>query len=204
MFTGIIKATAKLISTGSAGGMKQLRIQRPPALPVPEIGASIACDGICLTVVAFDHNSFTVEVMNETAAKTTASNWKPGTLLNLEPALRMGDPLDGHWVQGHIDRTARLLEKKVINATTYLRFELDSRDGRLVAPQGSIAVNGVSLTIADLASNSFTVALIGHTLANTNLSLLPSGGEVNLEYDILGKYLARLQTNRPLTAEDLL
>jgi len=188
MFTGIIKATSKVLRSSPSQGKLQVTIVRPSELGELATGASIACDGICLTVLGFDSASFTVELMRETAQKTTAGQWKTNTMLNLEPALKLGDRLDGHWVQGHIDRTSTLLEKRILSGTTYLRFELDPQDRNLVVPQGSIAVNGVSLTIAELKANSFTVSLISHTLDNTNLGTLSPGNKVNLEYDILGKY----------------
>jgi len=189
MFTGIIQATARVIRSVPSQGMQLVTIQRPEFFSDLTQGVSIACDGICLTVLKYDGASFTVEVMRETLAKTTASAWNPNTLLNLERALRIGDGLDGHWVLGHIDRTSKLLEQRISGSTSWLRFELDSTDRHLVVPQGSIAVNGVSLTIAELKSSSFTIALISHTLENTNLARLSPGSAVNLEYDILGKYV---------------
>jgi len=192
MFTGIIKATSKVLRSSPSQGKLQVTIVRPSELGELATGASIACDGICLTVLGFDSASFTVELMRETAQKTTAGQWKTNTILNLEPALKLGDRLDGHWVQGHIDRTSTLLEKRILSGTTYLRFELDPQDRNLVVPQGSIAVNGVSLTIAELRANSFTVSLISHPLDSTKLGTLSPGNKVNLEYDILGKYVIQL------------
>ncbi|HOT40842.1 MAG TPA: riboflavin synthase, partial [Candidatus Syntrophosphaera thermopropionivorans] len=145
-----------------------------------------------LTVTQLNTDSFNVEIMQETVQKTTAGNWNKGTILNLERALKLEDHLDGHLVLGHIDRTTTLLEKKTISATTYLRFSLDSRDRELVVKQGSVALNGVSLTVAELNSSSFTVALISYTLDTTNLRYLSPGANVNLEYDIIGKYIQNL------------
>ncbi|HNT52447.1 MAG TPA: riboflavin synthase [Candidatus Syntrophosphaera sp.] len=202
MFTGIIQATAPVLRSVPSGGLRLVTVERPAAFSDLAIGASIACDGICLTVLSCDARAFTVEIAQETWRKTTASAWNAGTLLNLEPALRLGDRLDGHWVQGHVDRTTKLLETKTVSATLYLRFALDSRDRALVVPQGSIAVNGVSLTIADLAPASFSVALIAHTLKHSNLTRLQIGSAVNLEFDILGKYVRALQIKQPLTLEE--
>lgn len=192
MFTGIIEATSTVIRTNEARGVKQVEIKRPKSFTELKTGDSIACDGICLTVVAFGTQSFTVEIMRETVKKTTAAHWNTNTLLNLERALQLGGRLDGHWLQGHVDTTARLLQTRTEGSTLYLRYELQLGDAHLVVPQGSIAINGVSLTLASVEANSFSVALISHTLDNTNLSKLPLGAEVNLEYDILGKYIARL------------
>lgn len=192
MFTGIIEATSTVIRANEARGVKQVEIKRPKSFTELKTGDSIACDGICLTVVAFGTQSFTVEIMRETVKKTTAAHWNTNTLLNLERALQLGGRLDGHWLQGHVDTTARLLQTRTEGSTLYLRYELQLGDAHLVVPQGSIAINGVSLTLASVEANSFSVALISHTLDNTNLSKLPLGAEVNLEYDILGKYIARL------------
>ena len=192
MFTGIIEATSTVIRANEARGVKQVEIKRPKSFTDLKTGDSIACDGICLTVVAFGMESFKVEIMRETVKKTTAAHWNTNTLLNLERALQLGGRLDGHWLQGHVDTTARLLQTRTEGSTLYLRYELDPGDAHLVVPQGSIAINGVSLTLASVEANSFSVALISHTLDNTNLSKLPLGAEVNLEYDILGKYIARL------------
>lgn len=193
MFTGIIEATSTVIRANESRGVKQVEIKRPKSFTELKTGDSIACDGICLTVIAFGTESFKVEIMRETAKKTTAAHWNTNTLLNLERALQLGGRLDGHWLQGHVDTTARLLQTRTEGSTLYLRYELHPGDAHLVVPQGSIAINGVSLTLAAVEANSFSVALISHTLDNTNLSKLPLGAEVNLEYDILGKYIARLQ-----------
>ena len=111
--------------------------------------------------------------------------------------MKLGDRLDGHWVQGHVDKTTTLLETRTINQTLYLTFALSGEDKALLVPQGSICINGVSLTISELKANRFSVALIGHTLDNTNLSGISIGQSINLEYDILGKYLLRQQTLSP-------
>ncbi len=156
------------------------------------LGASIACNGICLTVVRYDTSSFDVEVMNETQSKTNTTSWRPGSLINLERALKLGQRLDGHWVQGHVDTALPLYKKELKGETLYLWFRYPHSDKHLLVAQGSIALNGVSLTIAELNENSLAVALISHTLQNSNLSALITGDLVNVEYDILGKYIAVL------------
>lgn len=203
MFTGIIQATGTVLRVVPSAGVKVVTIRRPASFAEIKTGVSIACDGICLTVVRFSAASFEVEVMAETLAKTSAGSWNVNTLLNLEPALKIGDRLDGHWVQGHIDRSSKLLESSSRGATTWLRFALDSRDRELLVPQGSVAVNGVSLTISDLSSASFSVALISHTIHETNLSALAPGATVNLEYDILGKYVRALHKTGSLSLDSL-
>ena len=192
MFTGIVETTSRVMRTQNSSGVKAITIELPKSFNDLKTGSSIACDGICLTVTQLNTDSFNVEIMQETVQKTTAGNWNKGTILNLERALKLEDHLDGHLVLGHIDRTTTLLEKKTISATTYLRFSLDSRDRELVVKQGSVALNGVSLTVAELNSSSFTVALISYTLDTTNLRYLSPGANVNLEYDIIGKYIQNL------------
>jgi len=192
MFTGIVETTSRVMRTLNSSGLKAITIELPKSFNDLKKGSSIACDGICLTVTQLNTDSFNVEIMQETVQKTTAGNWNKGTILNLERALKLEDHLDGHLVLGHIDRTTTLLEKKTISATTYLRFSLDSRDRELVVKQGSVALNGVSLTVAELNSSSFTVALISYTLDTTNLRYLSPGANVNLEYDIIGKYIQNL------------
>ncbi len=193
MFTGIIETQSKLLAVQPQSGKKILRIAKPEFFTDLKSGSSIACDGICLTVLEFDNTSFQVQVMNETLQKSTAQNWQTGRILNLERALQLGARLDGHWVQGHVDRELRLISHHKLNNTDYLKFELVNADRALLVLQGSVALNGVSLTIADLRSDSFSVALIGHTWDNSNLGNLKPGDRVNVEYDILGKYIQRIQ-----------
>ena len=195
MFTGIIEAQGIIQSISAQSGKKLLSISRPASFDDLKIGASIACDGICLTVLSFDAKSFKVEIMNETIQKSTAKSWVLNRSLNLERALQLGGRLDGHWLQGHVDRELRIVSSPTINGTDYLRIELHNADRGLLVPQGSIAINGVSLTIAELISGYFSIALIGHTLAGTNLSKLKAGAKVNVEYDILGKYIMQQRVN---------
>jgi len=196
MFTGIIEATATVLAISHSGKDQILRIARPRTFDDLTIGCSIACNGICLTVTAFDPQSFNIGVMNETIAKTNARTWHSGTVINLERALKLGNRLDGHWVQGHIDTTLTLIKSAVKADTRYLTFELLEEYRPLIVPQGSIAIDGVSLTIAGSAADSFSVAIIGHTLSHTTLSTLQNGGKVNVEFDILGKYIHRYMTHR--------
>lgn len=191
MFTGIIEATAPILAISSKAGGKYLKISRPDFFSDIKIGSSIACNGICLTVLEFDTASFTVQVMNETLSKSNASIWRNGDVLNLERALRLGDRLDGHWVMGHIDRAVKFLRKEQRGSTWYYHYELPSQDRQLMIPQGSIAINGVSLTVASLTTRDFAIALIEHSLQNSNLPQVKPGALVNLEYDALGKYMLR-------------
>ncbi|MCB5263213.1 MAG: riboflavin synthase [Candidatus Cloacimonetes bacterium] len=172
-------------------GSKHLRIERPESFEDTKIGSSIACNGICLTVLELDRTSFTVQIMNETVVKSSAGKWRNGDILNLERALKVGDRLDGHWVMGHIDRAVRFIRVEQRGYTSYYHFELHPADRQMVIPQGSIAVNGISLTIAQLGQRDFSIALIEHSRKNSNLPLLKPGDLVNLEYDALGKYILR-------------
>jgi len=191
MFTGIIEATAPILAITAKAGSKYLKISRPESFTDIKIGASIACNGICLTVLQFDSASFTTQIMNETMTKSSAGAWRNSDILNLERALKLGDRLDGHWVLGHIDRAAKFLRKEQRGNTWYYHYELHPGDRQLLIPQGSIAINGVSLTIALLSNKDFAIALIEHSLQNSNLPLLKPGEMVNLEYDALGKYILR-------------
>lgn len=191
MFTGIIEAVSPILGIKEGAGRRLFRIRRPQQFEDIKASSSIACDGICLTVLQWDSDSFEVEVMNETLSKTTAGSWKNGQMLNLERAMQLGGRLDGHLVQGHIDRVSRLQRIQKKGQTLYLWFDTLRDDAALLVPQGSIAINGVSLTIAGLNSLSFAVALISHTTENSNLSSLKQGQEVNLEYDVIGKYIMR-------------
>lgn len=203
MFTGIIEAVSPIQSIKTVSGKTQVTLARPAGFDDIRESSSIAVNGICLTVIEFDSTSFTVEIMHETVLKTTAGKWLTGDKANLERALQLGSRLDGHWVQGHVDTTTALLETKTANSTLYLTFALPPADRNLLVPQGSIAVNGVSLTISELKPDRFSVALIGHTISNTNLKELTLGSKVNLEYDILGKYILRSRQQTHLSEEFL-
>ncbi|MCK9558202.1 MAG: riboflavin synthase [Candidatus Cloacimonetes bacterium] len=191
MFTGIIEATSPIISITRDAGSQYLRIKRPQSFEDIKISSSIACNGICLTVLELDRGSFTVQVMNETVEKSSAGTWRNGDILNLERALKLGDRLDGHWVMGHIDRAVKYLRMEQRGNTSYYHYELHPADRQLLIPQGSVAINGVSLTVAWLGKREFSIALIEHSKQNSNLPLLKPGEYVNVEYDALGKYILR-------------
>ena len=173
--------------------MKQKNEIRRVRVPLPRgwkvsLGQSVMIDGICTTVVARAKGFFEVELMPETLAKTTAGTFARDTLVNLERSLTLSAALDGHIVLGHVDATARLLKRKDAGGSRTLTFALPAALAKFVAPIGSIAVNGVSLTVARVSKTSFEVALIPFTLAHTNLGSLKEGDEVNLEADVLARY----------------
>lgn len=189
MFTGIIEAVSSIAALKADKGTMLFTILRPALFDDIKEGSSIAVNGICLTVLEYDSQSFTVQVMHESRQKSSAGTWKIGDKVNLERALKLGDRLDGHWVMGHIDCAVKYLRKELRGATEYYYFEFPLQDRKYLIPQGSVAINGTSLTIAGLQSRSFHIALIRHTSENTIMPLLKAGDLVNIEYDALGKYI---------------
>lgn len=168
------------------------------------MGESIACDGVCLTVVEWRGNSFKVQVAPETLRRSTAGSWTAGTRVNLERALRMGDRLGGHWVQGHVDAVAQLRDVRTDGGTIVLKFSLPSTIAPFFVEKGSVCIDGVSLTVNTVSADSFSVMLIPETQQKTSLGRKHAGDSVNLEADIIGKYVARMMGGRGgLTIEQL-
>lgn len=202
MFTGLIQkiGTVKRVSRG-AGLVIEIGFD-PWARPL-EKGESVAVDGVCLTVVDFDDRRFTADVLKETESRTGLAGLVPGTKVNLERALRAGDPMGGHIVQGHVDCRGRILAKEPRGRDFRLRIGC----GRVLAAQslvkGSIAVDGVSLTITGVGEDWVSVDLIPTTAAETTLGAKTVGSEVNLEGDVVGKYVARSTQPKGLTEGDL-
>jgi riboflavin synthase len=200
LFTGIVSDVGTLVSVRDKGGVRRLRIaSKYPARSIM-IGASIAIDGSCLTAVAKGARGkgswFEVEAGAETLARTTAGRWAKGKKLNLERALKMGDELGGHLVTGHVDGVATLVAREDLGETARLRFRAPKELARFVAPKGSVALDGISLTVNEVAGAEFNVFVIPHTLAATHWSGLKQGGAVNLEVDLVARYLARLAEGR--------
>ena len=192
MFTGLIEESGELLALHSAtqGGRLDLRARALAA--AAKIGESIAVNGCCLTVARVDHDTLSFDLLGETIARTNFSTLLPGALLNLERAVPAGAPLGGHFVQGHIDATApiRAFEKR--GNDHRLEIELPRAFAAYIAEKGSVAVDGISLTVADVTRESFTAWIIPHTFAMTNLRARREGEMVNLEFDILAKYVARI------------
>lgn len=197
LFTGLIEATGKIIKCDKRGNHLLLTAETTP-LPTQElaVGESIAFDGACLTVESIGKNCVTVQVSQESLAKTTLGKYRPGRLVNLERALKVGDRLGGHFVTGHIDGVGRVHGRAEIGQSVRLTITFDARFDGLVVVKGSIAINGVSMTVNSLESGQLSVNVIPHTLTITNLAQLKSGGEVNLEFDLIGKYILRSQSRR--------
>ena len=193
MFTGIITALGRVRSVDPIGAGQDMRlvIEQAWAEP-PAIGASIACSGCCLTAVALGPDWFAVDASAETLSKTVLGAWQPGTRVNLERALRVGDELGGHIVAGHVDGVGAVVARTPENASTRFRIRVPRPLSRFIAPKGSVAVNGISLTVNEVEDCEFGVNIIPHTLDHTDLSGLQPGAAVNIEIDTVARYVARL------------
>ncbi|MBT3659793.1 MAG: riboflavin synthase [Rhodospirillaceae bacterium] len=192
MFTGIVTDIGNVRAI-AADGDTRLEITTTFDTSAIAIGASICCSGACLTVIDKGSEWFAAMVSAETLSKTTLSDWKVGTPVNLERALRMGDELGGHIVSGHVDGVGTLDASETEGASTRMIFEAPSDLIRFIAPKGSITIDGVSLTVNDVTDNTFGINVIPHTQEATTLGALSVGGTVNLEIDMLARYVARLQ-----------
>jgi riboflavin synthase len=199
MFTGIITDVGRVRrlrrSPGEGGGL-ELTITTAYDIPDIALGASIACSGPCLTVVAVEPGAFSVEASAETLACSTMGEWAEGTAVNLERALRVGDELGGHIVSGHVDGVARLIERRPEGESVRFVIAAPAALMPYIAPKGSIALDGVSLTVNGVASDQFGVNLIPYTLAHTSLGDARPGQCFNLEIDPIARYVARLLGTR--------
>ncbi len=197
MFTGIVSDLGELLDVEEkAEGLRRLRIGCNYDSDSIDIGASIACSGVCLTVVergrAGNRQFFAVDAAAETLRMTTAERWRRGTHLNLERALRMGDELGGHLVSGHVDGIAELIARDDFVDMAGLTLRVPAALSRFIAPKGSVALDGVSLTVNEVKADTFSVLIIPHTLRVTTLGALAPGAPVNLEVDQMARYAARL------------
>jgi riboflavin synthase len=200
MFTGLVQALGTVQSAEADGhGGRTLRVAEPALAPKLEIGESVAVNGACLTVVARDGDTFAFQAGPETLAKTTLGKLAAGDRVNLERALRAGDPIGGHFVTGHIDCTGTVLAKQPSGEWLMVWFQFPPEFGELLVGKGSVAVDGVSLTIVDAQSDRFSVMLIPHTRDNTTLGLKPPGAAVNLEFDLLAKHVQKLLKSMTIT-----
>lgn len=190
MFTGIVEAQG-IVKKVVEGGTNKTFWIKSPISPKLKPDQSIAHDGVCLTVEEVKGNRHRVTAISETLSKTTLESWQPGTQINLERCLRMNDRLDGHFVQGHVDTVAICIDRKEKDGSWEFRFQFSPEFGSLVIEKGSIAVNGISLTAFNVTASTFDVAIIPYTFEHTNMSLLVPGQKVNIEFDMLGKYINR-------------
>ena len=163
-----------------------------------QIDQSVAHNGICLTVVSINKTFYTVTAIGETIKKTTISHWQKGNPINLERAMKLGDRLDGHIVQGHVDQIGTCTTVKETNGSWYYTFKYDESLHNITIEKGSITVNGVSLTVVDSRKNEFSVAIIPYTFEHTNFKIFKVDTKVNLEFDVIGKYVSRLYANQNL------
>jgi riboflavin synthase len=194
MFTGIIKGIGRVESRDDTAGADPsfTFALEQTELGTLALGASIAVNGVCLTVTGYDDEAFTADVSRATLDVTTLGRLRPGDRVNLEPSLRLGDPLDGHWVTGHVDGVGHVTAIGADGGSTTLEIELPRELERFVARKGSIAVDGVSLTVNSLADASFRVNIIPHTRQVTIIGRYDVGTAVNIEVDIVARYLERL------------
>ena len=191
MFTGIIEGTGTVQKIEKNGSNIDFTLSCDFANEL-KIDQSLAHNGCCLTVVEINGNQYKVTAIDETLEKTSLKHWQNGTEVNLERCLRFDGRLDGHIVQGHVDETALVTEIKNRDGSYFISFKMKENSDFLTVPQGSITVNGISLTVAESLDEAFSVAIIPYTWDFTNMKHLKVGDEVNLEFDIIGKYIAKL------------
>jgi riboflavin synthase len=191
MFTGIVTDLGR-VKRLRRGAILDLTIATTYDTSTIPLGASIACSGACLTVVAVEPGAFSVQASAETLACTTLAEWEEGTLVNLERPLRLGDELGGHLVLGHVDGLAQVIERRAEAESERFVFESPRGLARFIAPKGSVALDGVSLTVNEVSKNRFGMNIIPHTLSCTNFGQAQPGQRMNLEIDPIARYVARL------------
>ena len=193
MFTGIIETLGVIQEIKKTDDNLQITIQSSITNEL-KIDQSVAHNGVCLTVVSIHKDLYTVTAIRETIEKTNLGEWKTGDIVNLERAMKLGDRLDGHIVQGHVDQTGICKNIESANGSWYFSFEYNPEWNNLTIEKGSITVNGVSLTVVNSKKNEFSVAIIPYTYENTNFKHFNIGSKINLEFDVIGKYVSKLYT----------
>jgi riboflavin synthase len=191
MFTGIIESIGEIIALDQDGGNLHITL-RCDFTHELKIDQSLAHDGVCLTVVDIKGDQYTVTAIEETLDKTNLSHWQVGGLVNLERAMQLGDRLDGHIVQGHVDQVGSCISVEEKDGSWHYLFTYNKDSGHVTVSKGSVTINGVSLTVVDSAPGVVGVAIIPYTYQHTNFQALKVGSPVNLEFDIIGKYVARI------------
>ena len=195
MFTGIIETLGIVKEIRKIDDNLHITISSSITQEL-KIDQSIAHNGVCLTVIDIQDNIYTVTAIRETLDKTNLSDWKIGDLINLERAMKIGDRLDGHIVQGHIDQIGICKSIEDSNGSWYYTFEYDETHNNITIEKGSITINGVSLTVVNSLQNEFSVAIIPYTYENTNFKNFKKGTKINLEFDVVGKYVSKLYSFR--------
>ncbi|TDP60151.1 riboflavin synthase [Flavobacterium dankookense] len=193
MFTGIIETLGIIKDIEKEGDNLHITVSSSITDEL-KIDQSVAHNGVCLTVVAINNDEYKVTAIKETILKTNLSQWKVGDFVNLERAMRLGDRLDGHIVQGHVDQTGECISIEEANGSWYFTFEYDCKLNNITIEKGSVTVNGVSLTVLNSKENQFSVAIIPYTYEHTNFNSFSVGSKVNLEFDVIGKYVTRLNS----------
>jgi riboflavin synthase len=196
MFTGLIREIGTIQKIVPTTGGKEFTVQAPNIVAELHLGDSVAVNGVCITVTGSDKRGFQFNAAAETLTKTTLSKWKVGAKVNLERPLKLGDSLDGHWVLGHVDNMVKVISRKPQGSSILLTVELPDELLPLVVLRGSIALDGVSLTIARLDGKHATISLVPHTLKNTTLADRRVGDFLNAETDILGKHVVQYIKSR--------
>jgi riboflavin synthase len=194
MFTGIIEVIGEVVSLTRDQGNMHITVKSNFCSEL-KIDQSLAHNGVCLTVVNLNEDNYTVTAIQETLDKSNLGNLKVGDKINLERAMLLGDRLDGHIVQGHVDQIAKCTKIDELEGSWFYTFEYDGKLQNLTIEKGSITINGVSLTVVNSKKNSFGVAIIPYTYENTNFHKFKVGDLVNLEFDVIGKYVAKLLSN---------
>lgn len=192
MFTGIIEELGEIVELERTADNLNIKV-KAEMTPELKIDQSVSHNGVCLTVVAINGPFYTVTAIQETLKKTNLGNLKQGDAVNLERAMKLGARLDGHIVQGHVDHTAICQNIEELEGSWYFTFAYDSSSENITIEKGSITVNGVSLTVVNSKKNEFSVAIIPYTLKHTTFKSLKKGDAVNLEFDVIGKYVKRLK-----------
>jgi riboflavin synthase len=190
MFTGIVETQGIIKKVVKNGSNKTFWIKSPISSKLKP-DQSVAHDGVCLTVEEIKASRHRVTAIAETLSKTTLGDWQEGSIINLERCLKINDRVDGHFVQGHVDSAATCINKKEKDGSWEFQFQIPGEFASLIIEKGSIAINGISLTIFNVSENTFNVAIIPYTFEHTNMSLLKPGQKVNIEFDMLGKYINR-------------
>lgn len=193
MFTGIIETLGTIQDLKKENDNLHITVSSNITHEL-KIDQSVSHNGVCLTVVAINNDTFTVTAIQETIQKTNLGDWKVGDLINLERAMKLGDRLDGHIVQGHVDQTGTCKSIEEANGSWYYTFDYDKDLNNITIEKGSITVNGVSLTVVNSKENEFSVAIIPYTYENTNFKAFKVGTKINLEFDVVGKYVAKLHS----------
>ena len=193
MFTGIIETLGIIKDLKKEGENLHITINSSITNEL-KIDQSVAHNGVCLTVVAIENDNYTVTAIKETIDKTNLGEWKLDDVVNLERAMKLGDRLDGHIVQGHVDQTGICKSIEEANGSWYFTFEYNKDLNNLTIEKGSITVNGVSLTVVNSKTNEFSVAIIPYTYQHTNFKNFKVGTKINLEFDVIGKYVSKLHS----------